>query len=112
MLPLSLLLPSLLPILRLYHPYIKGFFYRSVIGGFNTHGNYFAGFQRVDDTIYPKPCGGVVWGGLGVVPVCYLFQQFNDKGVLTTEFFLDDAKFLGGEEGTAAQNKNERILQA
>ncbi len=40
----------------------------------------------------------------------YLFEQFNQKGVLTSEFFLNDAKFLGGVDGTAAQNKNEAFL--
>ncbi|MGA8035823.1 MAG: hypothetical protein WA823_15195 [Candidatus Acidiferrales bacterium] len=42
----------------------------------------------------------------------YLFEQFNQKGVLTSEFFLSDEKFLGGVDGSAAQNKNERFLQA
>src|ERR1700690_4337000 len=32
----------------------------------------------------------------------YLFEQFNAKGVLTSEFFLNDEKFLGGVEGSAA----------
>jgi len=42
----------------------------------------------------------------------YLFEQFNTKGVLTSEFFLNDDKFLGGVEGTAAQNKNTAFLEA
>jgi len=42
----------------------------------------------------------------------YLFEQFNEKGVLTSEFFLSDEKFLGGVEGSAAQNKNQRFLEA
>jgi hypothetical protein len=42
----------------------------------------------------------------------YLFEQFNQKGVLTSEFFLSDQKFLGGVEGTAEQNKNVRFLEA
>jgi hypothetical protein len=42
----------------------------------------------------------------------YLFEQFNQKGVLTSEFFLSDQKFLGGVEGTAAQNANQRFLEA
>ena len=42
----------------------------------------------------------------------YLFEQFNTKGVLTSEFFLSDEKFLGGVDGTAAQNKNEAFLKA
>jgi hypothetical protein len=42
----------------------------------------------------------------------YLFEQFNTKGVLTSEFFLNDDKFLGGVEGSAAQNRNTAFLQA
>lgn len=42
----------------------------------------------------------------------YLFEQFNAKGVLTSEFFLNDDKFLGGVEGTAAQNRNAAFLDA
>jgi hypothetical protein len=42
----------------------------------------------------------------------YLFEQFNAKGVLTSEFFLSDEKFLGGVEGTANQNKNPAFLAA
>ena len=42
----------------------------------------------------------------------YLFEQFNTKGVLTSEFFLSDDKFLGGVDGSASQNKNEAFLKA
>jgi hypothetical protein len=42
----------------------------------------------------------------------YLFEQFNQKGVLTSEFFLNDEKFLGGVEGSGAANKNEAFLTA
>jgi hypothetical protein len=42
----------------------------------------------------------------------YLFEQFNSKGVLTSEFFLSDAKFLGGVEGLASQNQNAAFLAA
>jgi hypothetical protein len=42
----------------------------------------------------------------------YLFEQFNAKGVLTSEFFLSDAKFLGGVEGAAAQNQNAAFITA
>src|ERR1700691_6003724 len=42
----------------------------------------------------------------------YLFEQFNAKGVLTSEFFLSDAKFLGGVEGGAAQNQNAAFMTA
>lgn len=40
----------------------------------------------------------------------YLYEEFNDKGVLSSEFFLNDARFLGGVEGTAAENRNSQFL--
>jgi hypothetical protein len=42
----------------------------------------------------------------------YLYEQFNAKGVFTSEFFLNDAKFLGGADGSPAQNRNEAFLNA
>jgi hypothetical protein len=42
----------------------------------------------------------------------YLFEQFFTKGVLTSAFFLDDAKLLGGVDGNAAENHNEAFLGA
>lgn len=42
----------------------------------------------------------------------YLFEEFNEKGVLTSEFFLDDDRFLGGVEGSAAANRNANFLKA
>jgi hypothetical protein len=40
----------------------------------------------------------------------YLYEQFNDKGVLTSSFFLDDSKFLGGVEGNPSKNRNASFL--
>ena len=37
----------------------------------------------------------------------YLYQQFDTKGILSSEFFLNDQRFLGGAEGTPSQNRNE-----
>jgi hypothetical protein len=42
----------------------------------------------------------------------YLFEQFNTKGILTSDFFLNDAKFLGGVDGTASQNQNAQFVEA
>jgi hypothetical protein len=42
----------------------------------------------------------------------YLFEEFNEKGVLTSDFFLNDDKFLGGVEGNPAQNRNSDFLRA
>lgn len=40
----------------------------------------------------------------------YLYEEFNVKGVLTSEFFLNDARFLGGVEGSASENRNSQFL--
>jgi hypothetical protein len=40
----------------------------------------------------------------------YLYEQFNQKGVLTSKFFLDDERFLGGIEGSGAANHNAAFL--
>src|SRR5271163_922731 len=42
----------------------------------------------------------------------YLFEQFNAKGIFTSEFFLSDEKFLGGAQGTPAENRNDEFLSA
>ena len=42
----------------------------------------------------------------------YLFEQFNTKGILTSDFFLNDTKFLGGADGTPAQNQNPLFVEA
>lgn len=42
----------------------------------------------------------------------YLYEEFNDKGVLTSAFFLNDAKFLGGVDGSVSTNHNEPFLAA
>ena len=42
----------------------------------------------------------------------YLYEQFNARGVLTSQFFLDDEKLLRGVDGSPAQNRNEPFLDA
>ncbi|MFZ3200904.1 MAG: hypothetical protein WA175_07120 [Candidatus Acidiferrales bacterium] len=42
----------------------------------------------------------------------YLYEEFNDKGVLTSAFFLNDAKFLRGVDGSVSANHNEPFLAA
>jgi hypothetical protein len=42
----------------------------------------------------------------------YLYEQFNAKGVFTSAFFLNDAKFLGGAEGSPSENQNQAFLRA
>ncbi len=40
----------------------------------------------------------------------YLYEQFNEKGVFTSAFFLDDDKFLGGVDGKPSENRNDAFL--
>ena len=42
----------------------------------------------------------------------YLYEQFNTKGIFTSEFFLNDQKFLGGASGTPTENHNGPFLEA
>lgn len=42
----------------------------------------------------------------------YLFEQFHARGVLTSEFFVNDATFLGGVPGTAEENRNPGFVEA
>jgi tetratricopeptide (TPR) repeat protein len=42
----------------------------------------------------------------------YLFEQFHTRGVLTSEFFVNDQTFLGGVPGTAEQNHNAGFVEA
>jgi hypothetical protein len=42
----------------------------------------------------------------------YLYEQFNAKGIFASDFFLNDAKFLGGAQGSASDNRNDEFLAA
>src|ERR1700751_4064318 len=42
----------------------------------------------------------------------YLYQQFDTKGILSSEFFLNDERFLGGAEGSPFQNRNMPFEEA
>jgi hypothetical protein len=42
----------------------------------------------------------------------YLYEEFNEKGVLTSDFFLNDQKLLGGADGSSAENRNGPFLDA
>jgi hypothetical protein len=42
----------------------------------------------------------------------YLFEEFNAKGVLTSDFFLNDERFLNGLEGDPQANSNAPFVQA
>jgi hypothetical protein len=41
----------------------------------------------------------------------YLYQEFNRKGVFTSSFFLDDAKFLRRVPGNPSENRNDTFLR-
>src|SRR6201987_1892562 len=62
---------------------------------FEEEGEEFVEYQRIrpDDPM-----------GKAAEAASYLYQQFDTKGILTSEFFLNDARFLGGIDGTPAQN--------
>ena len=40
----------------------------------------------------------------------YLYEEFNQKGVFTSAFFLDDSKFLGGVDGKPSENRNDAFM--
>jgi hypothetical protein len=42
----------------------------------------------------------------------YLFEEFQRKGVFSSAFFLDDKKLLVGVDGTVAENRNTKFLDA
>jgi hypothetical protein len=41
----------------------------------------------------------------------YLYEEFNEKGVFTSEFFLNDSRLLNGVEGKPSANRNEPFLE-
>jgi len=41
----------------------------------------------------------------------YLYEEFNAKGVFTSEFFLNDNKLLSGVDGKPSENRNDQFLQ-
>ncbi|HKV05497.1 MAG TPA: hypothetical protein VJO53_10370 [Candidatus Acidoferrales bacterium] len=50
--------------------------------------------------------------GTAAEAASYLYEQFHVKGIFTSEFFLNDARFLRGADGSPAQNHNEPFLRA
>ncbi len=49
--------------------------------------------------------------GIAAEAASYLYEQFNQKGIFSSEFFLNDAKFLNGADGSPAENRNEAFLK-
>ena len=50
--------------------------------------------------------------GAAAEAASYLYEQFDAKGIFTSQFFLNDDKFLHGADGTAAENRNTPFLSA
>lgn len=50
--------------------------------------------------------------GAAALAASYLFEQFDRKGVLTSSFFLDDERFLGGIEGLPDPALSKAFLAA
>ncbi len=42
----------------------------------------------------------------------YLYQEFDAKGIFTSNFFLNDDELLNGADGTPAENRNAPFLRA
>jgi hypothetical protein len=42
----------------------------------------------------------------------YLFEEFQQKGVFSSAFFLDDKKLLVGVDGAVSENRNPKFLEA
>jgi hypothetical protein len=42
----------------------------------------------------------------------YLYEEFNAKGVFTSQFFLNNDKLLNGADGSPAENRNISFLRA
>jgi hypothetical protein len=77
------------------------------------HHLYGLDFQgaRADFTAYQKlnPRDPM---GKAAEAASYLFEQFNTKGVLTSEFFTNDDKFLNGVDGSPESNVNPAFVQS
>jgi hypothetical protein len=50
--------------------------------------------------------------GAAAEAASYLYEEFDAKGIFTSQFFLNDDKFLHGADGTAAENCNTPFLTA
>ena len=50
--------------------------------------------------------------GAAAEAASFLFEEFQQKGVFSSAFFLDDKKLLGGVDGSVEQNRNQRFLNA
>lgn len=50
--------------------------------------------------------------GAAAEAASYLFEEFDRKGVLTSEFFLDDERLLGGVAGALDSERNARFVSA
>ena len=63
---------------------------------------------RVDFTAYQKARPDDPLGKASEA-ASYLFEQFHTRGVLTSEFFVNDATFLGGVSGSRGAEPQSRV---
>jgi hypothetical protein len=50
--------------------------------------------------------------GYAAQAASYLFEEFQEKEVFSSAFFLDDKRFLGGVDGSPEDNRNPNFLAA
>jgi hypothetical protein len=50
--------------------------------------------------------------GYAAQAASYLFEEFQQKDVFSSAFFLDDKRFLGGVDGSPEDNRNPNFLNA
>lgn len=50
--------------------------------------------------------------GQAALAASYLYEEFDRQGVLTSKFFLDDKKLLGGVEGPVDEARGQAFLNA
>ncbi len=65
--------------------------------------------SQIDDYQKTSPSDAL---GAVAEAASFLFEQFNHKGVLTSKFFLDDDRLLGGIEGTPDARLSAAFLDA
>ncbi|HKQ86106.1 MAG TPA: hypothetical protein VJS43_04970 [Candidatus Acidoferrales bacterium] len=65
--------------------------------------------EQFDDYQKARPADPL---GKAAEAATYLYEEFSAKGVLTSKFFLDDDRFLGGVEGNGSSSHNTAFLRA
>src|SRR2546429_8959835 len=66
-------------------------------------------FFQAEDGIRDVAVTGVQTCAL---PICYLFEELDRQGVLTSDFFLDEKKFLHGIDGNPDSQRMGHFQEA